>query len=359
MFVFPLVAVALAEEPAPNAPAAASAEAAAPAAPASPKELAVGSSGLFKPGLLLQGWWVGNRADDALANTFRVRRAEVSLKGEVLPGKLGYGVMIDPAKVLESETVEVPVYDADGTQVGVAEVEQPGDKLSVFQDFYIAYQSPWGDVSLGQFKVPVSWEGFNSSSKLLLPERSLAAKAFGDKRDIGVKVAKTFDRFGYVAGVFNGASLNHLDVDNDKDLALRLEAYPVKGVTVGVVGYGTVGTRANATDRAEADLRVEVGPALLQGELIRGWSTEDGATTAGQGWYGAAGWTFGPLQPVVRVGQLDEDLSATGDETLALEGGANWYFSKHEAKAQLAVSRFLDAEGGAEDTLILATQIAF
>lgn len=348
MLVLPLVALALAEEPAAAAP-----------EKASPKELAVGSAGLFKPGLLLQGWWVGNRAEDQLSNTFRVRRAEVSLKGEVLPGKLGYGVMIDPAKVLESETVEVPVYDATGAHVGFAEVEQPGDKLSVFQDFYITYQSSWGDVSLGQFKIPVSWEGFNSSSKLLMPERSLAAKAFGDKRDIGVKVAKSFDRFGYVAGVFNGETLNHLDVDNDKDLAMRLEAYPVKGVTVGVVGYGTVGTRAHATDRAEADLRVELGPAVLQGEFIRGWSTEDGATAAGQGWYGAAGWSFGSLQPVVRVGQLDEDLAAEGDEKLAIEGGANWYFSKHEAKAQLAVSHFLNADGSAEDALVAATQIAF
>src|SRR5689334_24006522 len=69
-----------------------------------PRKVAVGTSGLFQPGLLLQGWYVYDQTDatgttaTSIANTFRVRRAEIALKGEIVPGLIGYNVMFDPSR---------------------------------------------------------------------------------------------------------------------------------------------------------------------------------------------------------------------------------------------------------------------
>ncbi len=53
-----------------------------------PRKLAVGTEGFFQPGILLQGWFLADRADET-TSTFRVRRAELHLKGEIIPGRVG------------------------------------------------------------------------------------------------------------------------------------------------------------------------------------------------------------------------------------------------------------------------------
>src|SRR5690606_26936314 len=60
-----------------------------PAAPAPsevppPRRLSVGAEGLFQPGLLLQGWFLIDHADET-TSTFRLRRAELHVKGEIVP----------------------------------------------------------------------------------------------------------------------------------------------------------------------------------------------------------------------------------------------------------------------------------
>src|SRR5690606_35089678 len=124
-------------------------------------------------------------------------------------------------------------------------------------------------------KIPVSYEGFNGSSKILFPERSLVSRQFGDRRDIGVKVEKKLfdDHLYYNLGVYNGSGQNRLDDDDQKDLGLRLEVYPFEGVTLAAVGYLGVGDRdtADTKDRVEGDLRVELYDALLLAEYIHAW----------------------------------------------------------------------------------------
>ena len=72
------------------------------------------------------------------------------------------------------------------------------------------------DASIGQFKIPVSYEGYNSSSKLLFAERAPVSRKYGDVRDMGLRLAKTFDYFGYSAGLFNGTTLDNLDNNKQK-----------------------------------------------------------------------------------------------------------------------------------------------
>ncbi len=357
---------AVAEEPAPVAEDAAVEDAAVEDAaedkPALPSKLAIGKAGqgLFQPSMLLQFWTLYQHADeDSL--TFRVRRAEFKAKGDIIPGLLSYSVMLDPSKALLGKSDDVDVVDDMGNVVGQAEV--PAGDHSVLQDFGLTFKSDYADVTLGQFKVPVSYEGSNSSSKLMFPERVAVAKEFGDKRDIGIKAEKKLgDIFYYNVGVYNGSGLNKLDDDNDKDLALRLEVYPIEGLMVGAVGYTTVGERDSFRDRIEGDLRYDAHNLLFQAEYIRGWTGSGGGpATEGHGAYGALGYSIGDFQPVVRVGMLDKDLDTDDDGAMQYDFGLNYYIQSQEARVSLAGTVTAPEASDADNTtdVILAFQASF
>ena len=372
------------------------------------KRISVGDMGWWKPGALLQGWFlydgygeyygkdskgVAGVQDGVNASTFRIRRAELSVKGEILKSFI-FGAMIDPAHVSETKDTVVTIPDPkDPTKTSTATVKAPLGNLSALQDFWVGYTTEWADVAMGQFKIPVSYEGFNSSSKLLFPERALVSKQYGDKRDVGIKVSKSFKYAGYVAGVWNGSGQNTLDTNNSKDLGLRLEAYPVKGLTVGGVAYYTAGERDDKTnanmkiqDRYEVDLRYENYGVLFQAEYIMandgkaGKNSKTGDAevqeTPGNGWYAALAYTFmDKLQPAIRYGELNLntdkgwhqlDLSKAKPMARHLDVGLNYYIHKNEAKLQLAYSR-IEYDGDKDGTklipldnqVILAAQVSY
>ena len=393
---------------APVAPPAAEAVKEEKPAAADPDKLAVAKTGFFQPSANLQVWAIaehlGNaRTDkDAWASSFRVRRAEIKVKGDIIPKKFGYQVMFDPARLLDLKTNAVnnvtTTTAPDGTMtstttsvntLGTApayggSTMLTGANTSILQDVQLTYMTDYADISIGQFKIPVSYEGANSASRLIFPERSLVSRAFGDKRDIGFKVEKKFEYFGYLLGVYNGAGQNNIDGNDQKDIALRLEAYPIKDLTLAVVGYTSVGDRdlPGTKDRIEGDIKLEKSNFLLQAEAIRGWDVVGTAAShtkiQGQGFYVLAGYTFfDALQPVVRIGSIDPEVGkdegplkavagdpkslAPNDEITAYEVAVNYYLKKHDAKVQLSGS-FFDPEQRESKTtfdLIFATQIAF
>jgi hypothetical protein len=388
--------------PAPPVPAAPEAAPVAPPAPApqpepepepesvkqeetvAPDRLAVAKTGFFQPGALFQVWATGSRlavegSDESWTSGFRIRRAEIKAKGEIIPKTVGWAFMIDPARLLDfqNKTIEVEDQEPAPTAPGSVTVAQPpsGGSTSLLQDVAITFFSDYADVSVGQFKIPLSYEGFNSSSKLIFPERALVSRKYGDRRDMGLKIEKKLDMFGYAFGLFNGEGQNKLDSNDQKDLALRLELYPIEGITAAVVGYTAVGDDRDlpgTKDRIEGDLKVEVSDILLQAEYLRGWDVDSsGSRVVGQGFYVLAGYTFfDKLQPVFRVGSLDPDSDRDeqgasdrdpDDETTSYELGVNYYFKQHDCKMQLAGS-FFDPEQRSQNTrfdLILAAQIAF
>lgn len=325
-----------------------------PAEPPGPTKLAVGKEGQgrIQPGILAQGWFLLDRnGGKTTTSTFRLRRAEISVKGEILPKKVGIQIMIDPAKVREA--TPTTLTDSGGDTVVVP---APTGALSILQDFYITFLSKNVDVSVGQFKIPVSWEGYNSSAKIIMPERAIISTLFGDKRDLGVRLAKTFKMWGYSAGIFNGQGLNNLDTNIQKDLALRLEVYPVEGLTIAGVTYNSVGVRdkAGTKDRFEGDVRYEHGPYLVQAEYLRARDVaKDGAdAVTAQGFYAAFGYMIknkdlgGDLQPVVRVGYVDPDTKVNvdpamggNDERWHYDVGVNYYLKAHEMKLQASYQR--------------------
>jgi hypothetical protein len=364
---------------------------------APPDKLTISKTGFFQPSLNLQVWAVAEhlgsaRTDDnAWQSSMRVRRAEVKFKGEIIPKKIGYTIMLDPARLLDFKSTSTDVKDADGATVGTVPVVGPpgaqngstiitGASSSILQDVQLTYMTDFADVSIGQFKIPVSLEGMGSATKLYFPERSLVSRRYGDRRDIGIKIEKKFDHFSYFLGAYNGEGQNNLDSNDQKDLALRLEVYPIKEFTLAAAGYVSVGDRdlVNTKDRIEADIKFEKYGFLLQGEYIRAWDVIGTAAShrriGGHGFYALAGYTFfDTLQPVVRIGAVDPEIGADErgsidvkavaptDEMVAYELGVNYYLKQHDAKLQLAASFFDPEQRVAHTTfdLILAGQVAF
>jgi hypothetical protein len=347
-----------------------------------PSKLSAGSGdGSWQPGALLQFWVEWSRQNQKVPGklvpvadentlTFRLRRAELKVKGDIVPKLVGYQLMLDPARALEVNQVKAaPASGTDAVAAAQPPVDAAGkfSPLTILNDFFITFQSEYADVSVGQFKVPLSYEGYNSSSKTLFPERAPVSRHYGDKRDIGLRVEKKlFEHFGYSAGLFNGSGQNRLDGDTEKDGALRLEGY-LEGATVAAVGYTTLGKRQKSSrDRVELDVKYDAHSAYLLAEYIHGWDTKGGGKAVeGHGTYVAAAYTlFGQLQPMLRVGDVEPDMEKKGDHYWHYEAGLAWLLQKHEAKVTLA-GAVLDPTHPSPPTnpkktqLILAAQAGF
>jgi len=178
-------------------------------------------------------------------NGFLFRRAEIKAAAAI-NDKIDYEIMIDPTT-------------SGGT-----------DFLNLLQDFLIRYKLPHNfEIRVGQFKNLQTLEGATSSSELLLAERSMLGRVFGDVRERGATVSVGFgsaDAFGgrFHVGYFNGSAKSATDVNAQKDIAARLEmnygknntfgAYTLQGASnqnsAGQVNTGTF-TGVNVPTREE------------------------------------------------------------------------------------------------------------
>jgi Phosphate-selective porin O and P len=357
--------------PAPLAPAPAPVVEA-PEPPKLPDRVGFGKNGGFVQfSSLIQPWFFMSRTqgpDDIFNSTFRLKRAEMVFKGEVIPKFASFLVRIDPSKLLAARTIAVTGEQPAPTTAGSVSVLQPGGTDgSILQDAWVSFLSDYANVQIGQFKIPVSLEALQSSSALLFPERSLVTRAFGDRRELGVKVEKKLgDYFFYSAGVYNGSNINRLDTDREKDAGLRLEVYPIPGLTIGALGYTTLGERdGSVVDRVEADLRLELAGFIFQGEYIHGWDGAPNATTGdrleGAGAYGAVAYTFlERFQPVFRIGFLDTNVdNDDAGRTNAVEGCFNYFLRGNDVKLSLSVSHFTPDPAPDFTEVTLQTQFNF
>lgn len=346
--------------------------------PSAPDRVSVGKNGgFFQPGVYLQVWGLANHLEgQKTAHGFRLRRAEVRAKGEIVPKLLSYQVIFDLAKTpaFTTTTAQVPVT-APGGGASPGTVSVPTSTLgadrSVLQDAYMTYLSDYADVTIGQFKTPISLEALQPLARLLFVDRSRVTREFGDRRDIGVRVDKKIaDVFYYNVGLFNGSGQSVLENDRAKDLALRLEAYPIPGLTIGALAYGTVGAEDVDTvrNRLEADLRLELNDLIVQGEYIHGWTGPKARRLEGHGAYGAVAYTIAKqFQPAARIGFLDINIGDDIQPTTIPESGAqqqyelalNYLVKGWDAKLTADIAYYSQEHGPDATEFILQAQATY
>jgi hypothetical protein len=282
---------------------------------------AAGATPAIQPTFMAQTWLSGANSG-APRSAVTLRRLELGAKGELADGFIRYVAMIDPAKAIEP----LPLDGSAGATL------KPGfPLLDTIKDLYAVFRTDLADVQVGTAKIPVSLEGFSSSGGLLLPERALVSKEFGDKRDIGLQVSREFGAVRASLGMFARRSISEFGdflptAGMPRDASLRVDIRPLKGLLLGGLVYATAlsADLPGARQRGEIDARFEAGPLLLQGELIQGNDLAGGAWTRSQGAYTAIGYRIGDmLQPVIRGGYLTRQLDTPSTPTAQLEAGLN------------------------------------
>jgi phosphate-selective porin len=326
------------------------------------------SSLTFKVSGLLQGWFAAG--NNGFRDTFRVRRAELKFTGEITP-ELKWTVMIDPSKALSMNNTFTTI---NGTRVlADTSVNQAS---RILQDAFITYDySKRIHVSVGQFKLPLSLEGLQSSARLDTVERALFLSDrarggnYGDVRDVGAMVyGPLTSRVDYQLALFNGGGENQNDVDkNDrKSLSGRLVGRPsfVSGLQVGFSGVWSASNRANLDrrDRLGAEMIFIRGPLTLKSEFMTG---ADSALHR-RGYYGHAGYHLtGKFEPVFRFDYWDPNTRLESDAASVTErdyiAGFNYYIRENRAKFQFNYVRktFADSIQPARNLLMMNLQTSW
>jgi len=344
------------------------------------KKLSIGwTGGYWQPGANLQLWyWYDhynsvpvpptNPSDPTSwiagynTNTFKIRRADIAINGQILPNKIGFWISIDPANVYNTTSIT------------------PGAKgiWSIMDDIFVTYITPYAELFIGQFKIPVSWEGYNSSTRLLFPERAVSSNTFGNVRKMGFRVMKKFKYFMYWAGVYNVLGQNIVDNTMAKDITGRFEVYPIPGLILGLVAYSTVGEYTDYSfpwnERYEADLRFEKWGFLAQAEYIYSHqrAQTSGLSTYGNGFYAAFAYKFlEKYQFAFRFGQTNVDTQGVMTPSMPgympfvtyLEGAFNYYILKDNVKIQSSYSRFdygnVSPNFPTDNRVLISTQLCY
>lgn len=256
---------------------------------------------------------------------FDIRRARLDVKGIISP-YWGYRIQFDLAgspKLLDAY-VEL--------------------KLNDYLNF-----------TVGQAKVPFSLENLASSTLLTFIDRSQVVEALAARgkdiggnqngRDIGIQLGGTLYKLNdrpvvdYRLGLYNGAGINTIDNNEQKDVAARLTVHPVLGLDISGAYYN--GTRfipevkvdnvvttpsINVNrDRYVADLSYDVHNFSLRSEYLGGKDDQ----TDREGYYVQGGYYFfqKKFQLVAKYDFYDADLSKTDNASTWVVFGANYFFN--------------------------------
>ena len=264
---------------------------------------------------LMQIWYQNDNGATPF-DTFRLRRAEIKLSGEIKPD-VSWAVMIDPAQQREDLTRKSPLQDFVITL-------KPRKECSI--DF-------------GQYKTPFGMEGLESSAKLDFIERSALASQFKwtDYRDVGFTVKgdhKLNDvKIQPTIGVFNGKGQNNLDENNPMDIALRLVVKPIESLHLGVANYnGKTGATETSNFRTGVEAKFVKDPGSIYGEYATGKSSGKDKNT----YYATAAYKFlKSYQAALRYDYLDPDTDTKDDAKTETTAGLNYFIENQNAKVQL------------------------
>ncbi|MBI3892450.1 MAG: hypothetical protein HY303_13080 [Candidatus Wallbacteria bacterium] len=292
--------------------------------------------GTLRVGGLLQAWY---QADEAAPDSFRGRRGEVKLYGD-MTDKVYYYIMFDSAKELHQNKVDIL---------------QSGRPLS---DLYLGYRlGEHTFVDFGQYKIPVTKEGRGSSGKLDFAERAIVTRTYGDRRDQGLQVRHESSKFELRAAILDGEELNRADTNDAKDVTGMISWHPNKRLEAGASVYrGRQAVTLGRKDRTGVELEWKPGRWDLKGEYTEG---QDFARRSA-GWYTTAAYTLGPRwQLALRREAFEADRSIVNGAEHATTLGANYFLDGHFAKVQLNYIARQESPSIANDQAILAMQVAF
>ncbi len=282
------------------------------------------------------------------ANSFDVRRARLDVKGDI-GSKVGYRLQVEFAgtpKILDAY-VTWKICDYAGMQVG-------------------------------QFKTPFSLENPYSPTTLETMDNSLVITGLAgyadvsdiaaNGRDIGLSFNGNFLKrngfsiINWAAGVFNGAGINRVDNNKQKDFVGMLTINPIKPLSLAVYHHNGWGYRQAVVNgevvggnfrriRSGGGVKYDDGRWLARGEYIWGKT----GPLHSQGAYAVLGYMIcGKVQPVVKYDYWQSDLTNKGTRWNYFTMGVTYVPIKY---CRLQLNYSYRTSPGAKDYNYVGTQV--
>lgn len=285
---------------------------------------------------LIQLWSKESNASGTYSSQF-LKRSELKLSGIIIPNKVGFEFLMDPASV--------PTYLIQD--------------LNIYYHYYSMVR-----FRVGQMKYPLTMEGLTPSSQLDFIDRSIiTAREYGDRRDIGYLVYGDNKKFDYSFGLFNGSGPNNQDNNDNKDLSGRFVFHASDKIKFGTSFYRGPHNRL-ATDefdvnrnRAGVEFAYTGYPFGVKTEYMQG--SDDGSNSGG--YYGSVTYSVNSTyQFGVRFEGWDPNHDNSDDETTMMTLGVNYKLKDDAAK--IMVNYVLTRDNSASKNtseLLVQFQVAF
>lgn len=301
------------------------------------QEESVTAVGKTKVNAILASWYVDDQSTD-MGQTFRIRRAELKIGGSVAEGTRWY-MMLDASK-----------------SPGAGAIDTTKDN-KVLQDLVFGINLIEGlELMMGQFKIPGPIESALSSGDLSLPERSLLARTFGERRDQGVALNY---KYGIVKGTVshtNGqtasnASANVNESNYTKDFNGRLDVSLLEGaLNIGAFGgQGRAGAGTTYTSKSLAGASIGGKWEGFFGHVEHGERKDmlNNATTTYTISNVEAGYRFNPEYMLAARHEIYKSKTDTTDtvEGKASTLGLTYFLAGKNMKAQLSHTMMNEMDG--------------
>jgi hypothetical protein len=298
------------------------------------------------------------------ADTFRLRRGEIRLTAPTITPRISGTIMFDPAKAI-----------AVNSAAGAATTIRARD--NILQEIQLSYllnktNDFTNTVDIGQFKIPIGYEGdLVSSSALQTVERALfftqrdtsgTDQGYGDVRDTGVQLRGTYSGLSFAGidyrlGIFNGLGdrQNAQATTDPKAVVGRLVVRPtaLNGLQLGISGGGgntALGTGNRRFNRGLFNLFgvYKTDKVTFQTEYLKGESQLRGGIPSSdvRGYYASLGYLFNPrIEGVLRYDTFDSARNLANAEARDITLGLNYYIKGNNAKIQANIVRRNGAPG--------------
>jgi hypothetical protein len=286
-----------------------------------PPAVPVPSTPALKTQALVQAWAFSDTTQSSTSPNFRIRRAEIKFSGSVVE-KTRWFIQIDPAKSLSAGTIST------------------SNDNKILQDIGIGYGLTDSlELIVGQFKSQSASENFDSSSELLLPERSVLNRIFGDRRETGLALIWKNGDFKYAAMISNDTNTNTLDTNSKKALSFRADwdAAPLLkiGAFTDAQDYSW-----NQRGRYGLNAKLKMEALQLRAEYASASTlvTPGAANIKTTAMNVDAGYSLSDTwQPVARFDRVKPNTES-GPTGTAETFGLNYFLKGHSQKIQAAVT---------------------
>jgi hypothetical protein len=262
-----------------------------------------------------------NLDEPGKTDAFDIRRARLDFRGDVTP--------------YWSYQFQVDFAGANGKLLDAVADFKPYDFLNF---------------SIGQTKIPLSFENQISDNKMEAIDRSQVVEALVARgkdvngnhngRDLGILVGGNFLKIGdknrieYRMGIFNGEGINLSDSNEAKSFSGRLITHLIKGLDIGASCYTgwdkfTIGKGFPAINQERSrfglELNYEFKRFYFRGEYLQG---KDAAISR-EGWYLQSGYFVIPnkVQVLLKYDVYDPNKSKSADMSTRYIFGATYQFN--------------------------------